>query len=274
MRLQVLFHDLMFGNIQSTDTFIQLLDYVWKQAQQQRSPPLPTSAAQQPIPEPDPSPQSSPLHGSTPLHEQYVVKVAAGTDCSLALTGCGEIWTFGLGRNNELATGNYIQMDPQPIAGHIAALVMENGGAIDIAAGERFCLALARNGTVVMWGHSARSGLICNAARGLPGMVKIAAGRQHALLSDGESIWQCKPGFDSPTLLKPQVCYPCCSSECNQITICMCFMARRPRHLQRCPRASGLGPCSLNLKAASDGPIRLRLVCAACHTAHSAGELA
>jgi Regulator of chromosome condensation (RCC1) repeat len=149
---------------------------------------------------------------SNPLHEQVVTSVAASRDFTLVATAEGEVWTFGCGKDHQLGTGNYVQTDPRPVSGRVARIVAENGGAVDVAAGEAFCLALARNGSVVMWGRHALEGLVCNSTRGLPGMVRIAAGRKHAVLSDGESIWHCTlgpspqhPGFDKPTRLTWQV---------------------------------------------------------------------
>jgi hypothetical protein len=216
-------HSLILSGLHSSDDFLQFLEMMSKQSQHHSWPIVAASVAGDPDAKSraqellEPATCAPPyLNGSSPLHEQYVVKVAAGIECSLALTGCGEVWTFGLGNHLELATGNYMQTDPRPITGQVAGLIAENGGAVDIAVGDDFCLALARNGSVVMWGQLAITGHICNAADGLPGMIKIAAGRHHALLSDGEYVWQykvdcnAKPGFDSLTRLIPQVGYHFC----------------------------------------------------------------
>lgn len=230
------FDSVLRSGAQTTKSFVELLEAVPRHAQHHGLP----AAAFPPSSSPDeaapprhlpesPASASHPppyLHGSRPLHEQYVVKVAAGSEFSMAVTGCGEVWTFGRAASYQLGTGNFVQTDPRPVSGRIAATIADNGGAVDIAVGDGFCLALARNGTVVMWGRLAPEGQVCNAARGLPGMVKVAAGRQHAIFSDGESIWQCKVGspvqklgFDRPTRLKVQARFAY-AGKC----ICACAM--------------------------------------------------
>ena len=150
-----------------------------------------------------------------PLCERFVAHAAAGANFSVAVTGTGEVWTFGCGAERQLATGNWIQTDARPVTGRVAAMLSENGGAVDVAAGESFCLALARNGCVILWGRMAPDGHVCN-SRGirLPGMIKIAAGKQHALMSDGESVWQLKlrgarasPDLPGPVRLQFNVCF-------------------------------------------------------------------
>jgi hypothetical protein len=165
--------------------------------------------------EPDASEPVAYLKASKPLYKQHVLRVAAGRGISLAVTGDGELWSFGSGMNLQLGTSNILQTDPRPVTGRLARMIAENGGAVDIAVGGAFCLALARNGSVIMWGTMAPEGLVCNAAKGLPGMVKIAAGKRHAVFTDGESIWHCsvgespaQPGFDRPVRLKCQVRLP------------------------------------------------------------------
>jgi Regulator of chromosome condensation (RCC1) repeat len=176
------------------------------------------------------------LNGARPLHEQHVVSVAAGREFTLVATRAGEVWTFGCGKDHQLATGNFVQTDARPVAGRVARMLAENGGAVDVAAGETFCLALARNGSVIMWGKLTPEGIVCNAARGLPGMVAIAAGRRHAVFSDGESIWHvttgsgaASPGFDKPTRLT--------------------WQARRSWSSLQCSRSCGAGaPCACSLR--------------------------
>lgn len=140
------------------------------------------------------------------LADQCVVKAAAGKTFSMALTGDGRVWMFGYGESDQLGNGNLIQTDPRPVTGRIARLIADNGGAVDVAAGGAFCLALARNGAVVVWGKPAPDGMLATAG-GLPPMSHIAAGKEHAVMSDGETVWSVKYDTAEPATLpsRPRV---------------------------------------------------------------------
>lgn len=73
--------------------------------------------------------------------------------------------------------------------------LQESGGAIALAAGGTFCLALTAMGKVIVWGkiggpagqRSSRPAVA--EIMGLPPITSIAAGQSHALMTDGERVW-------------------------------------------------------------------------------------
>lgn len=73
--------------------------------------------------------------------------------------------------------------------------LQESGGAIALAAGGTFCLALTAMGKVIVWGKiggpAGQRGSRPAVAEvmGLPPITSIAAGQSHALMSDGERVW-------------------------------------------------------------------------------------
>jgi hypothetical protein len=163
--------------------------------------------------------------GWRPLHELMVAKVAAGSNCSAALTPDGRVWMFGYAHDRQFANGNAIQTEGRPVDGRPAQLIAAGGGAVDVAVGARFCAALTRTGAVVLWGSSAPDGLLCNPGPGrgalgsigedtarqrglerhritasvsaLPAMAHIATGRSQLIMSDGEGVWQMRVLHDS-----------------------------------------------------------------------------
>ena len=54
---------------------------------------------------------------------QSAVKVAASRQFSAAVTGSGEVWTFGMGLHFELGTSEVIQGSPRPVQGKLATLI-------------------------------------------------------------------------------------------------------------------------------------------------------
>lgn len=80
---------------------------------------------------------------------------------------------------------------------HIAETqaLQESGGAIALAAGGTFCLALTAMGKVIVWGKiggpAGQRGARPAVAEimGLPPITSIAAGQSHALMTDGERVW-------------------------------------------------------------------------------------
>lgn len=155
------------------------------------------------------------------LHEMAVTKVAAGKECSAALTATGEVWMFGFSHDRLFSNGNAVQTDGRPIEGRPARLIAENGGAIDIVIGLHYCAVLARNGAVVLWGKVAPEGVLVNwsaatpsrrsassiqdsmmgghagRAASLPAMTHIAAGRAQLVMSNGEGVWHMRVIQDS-----------------------------------------------------------------------------
>ena len=73
--------------------------------------------------------------------------------------------------------------------------LQENGGAVALAAGGTFCLALTARGKVIVWGKiggpAGQRGTRPAVAEimGLPRITSIAAGQSHALMTDGERVW-------------------------------------------------------------------------------------
>ena len=81
-------------------------------------------------------------------------------------------------------------------AGHAdVQALQESGGAIALAAGGTFCLALTAMGKVIVWGKiggpAGQRGARPAVAEiiGLPPITSIAAGQSHALMTDGERVW-------------------------------------------------------------------------------------
>ena len=76
-----------------------------------------------------------------------------------------------------------------------AQALQESGGAIALAAGGTFCLALTAMGKVIVWGKiggpAGQPGARPAVAEimGLPPITSIAAGQSHALMTDGEHVW-------------------------------------------------------------------------------------
>lgn len=162
-------------------------------------------------------------HGVQALHEMAVTKVAAGWACSAALTTTGEVWMFGYSYDRLFANGNAVQTEGRPIDGRPARLIAENGGAIDIVIGFQYCAALARNGSVVLWGKVAPEGVVVNWSIGseaqvrsltsiqdamtegalgrftgvLPAMTHLAAGKSQLVMSNGEGVWHMRVLPDS-----------------------------------------------------------------------------
>jgi alpha-tubulin suppressor-like RCC1 family protein len=146
------------------------------------------------------------LYEDTPQHPLGmvdVVQVASGLDHILALKNDGTLWGWGYGDVGQVgATFRTVQIldslgidvlalytaERQPVRVTVPPLVQ-------VAAGARFSLALARNGTVWVWGAngSAQLGLGDPIDRYLPaqihgftGVAHLAAGYVHSLAIDGE----------------------------------------------------------------------------------------
>jgi alpha-tubulin suppressor-like RCC1 family protein len=120
-----------------------------------------------------------------------VTAVSAGAQTSLAVLANGTVWAWGDNLSGELGNGSSEDQSDVPVQ------VSGISTATAVAAGDNFCLALLRDGTVMAWGDnsggelgigsSAQDSDVPVAIPGLSGVKAIAAGTLHALalLSDG-----------------------------------------------------------------------------------------
>ncbi len=140
-----------------------------------------------------------------------VVSCAVSKYFSVAVTSDGRVWTFGACYNGSLGSDSSWSTTAQRVTGSLEAKLADCGGAVQVAAGGTFALALTATGRVVVWGRlpgqevpdpslvetmdpdlttAARGGRTAAAVvEGLPPIRHIAAGMSHALLSDGERVW-------------------------------------------------------------------------------------
>ena len=103
--------------------------------------------------------------------------------------------------------------------------LQESGGAIAVAAGGTFCLALTALGKVVVWGRiggpaGQRSSRPAVAEiMGLPPITSIAAGQSHALMTDGEHVWALgrQAHMLGPDLMLVLLC-------CMSLVSCTCLL--------------------------------------------------
>ncbi|KAL3149951.1 hypothetical protein ABBQ38_013312 [Trebouxia sp. C0009 RCD-2024] len=130
------------------------------------------------------------------IEGEVVRAVAASRYFSILATATGEIWSFGGGFNGELGFRNTSWVtSAQKVEGQLAQALQESGGAIALAAGGTFCLALTAMGKVIVWGKiggpAGQRGARPAVAEimGLPPITSIAAGQSHALMTDGERVW-------------------------------------------------------------------------------------
>ncbi|KAG1680811.1 hypothetical protein FOA52_008144 [Chlamydomonas sp. UWO 241] len=116
------------------------------------------------------------------LESRRVVETSASRYFSLAVTSCGEVWTFGACYNGALGSGASWSTSAQQVSGALASVIADNGGATRVAAGGTFCVALTATGKVVVWGkvpggaESASAAAAAAAGRGLGGLVWASAG--------------------------------------------------------------------------------------------------
>jgi hypothetical protein len=142
-----------------------------------------------------------------------VIAVAAGVSHSLALTGSGAVWAWGLNSHNQLGDGTTTNR-LMPIA--VPGLT----GVMAIAAGSNFSAALKSDGTVWLWGYGYDGAMgngsfpntqpVPTEVSGLSGVATIAAGGGHVLAvrSDGAAsgaLWAWGDGgqgyrFDGSTV--------------------------------------------------------------------------
>eukprot|EP01026_Neomeris_dumetosa_P060253 TRINITY_DN5678_c1_g1_i2.p1 TRINITY_DN5678_c1_g1~~TRINITY_DN5678_c1_g1_i2.p1 ORF type:complete len:348 (-),score=67.99 TRINITY_DN5678_c1_g1_i2:433-1476(-) len=134
------------------------------------------------------------------LQDEVVTDIGASKYFSASTTATGQVWAFGGGFNGELGqTSDTWMTSPKLVGGQIQRSIAINGGALQIATGGTYCLCLTANGKVLMWGRppgikpNKKSTIAPGEAvvLDIPAPVKmIAAGLQHALVSDGETVWQ------------------------------------------------------------------------------------
>jgi alpha-tubulin suppressor-like RCC1 family protein len=132
----------------------------------------------------------------------HVVAIAAGDAHTLAVRDDGSLWAWGNSSNGQLGDGCQINVNcvnafvPQPVPGVT--------GAVAVAAGATWSMALTKDGRVWTWGWNALGQLgngctinvncddtsVPKPVPGLTGVVAIAAGEQHAMAVDQDgTIW-------------------------------------------------------------------------------------
>ncbi|KAE9331612.1 hypothetical protein PF008_g15344 [Phytophthora fragariae] len=114
--------------------------------------------------------------------DSEVVQVACGNWHTAALTASGDLYTWGWGKDGQLGheAAKATQVLPRVVDVPSAASSDETLDVVSIACGNRFTLALCRDGSVQYWGHKSLS----------PGWLRqpghhvhhLAAGNAHAIL--------------------------------------------------------------------------------------------
>ena len=62
------------------------------------------------------------------------------------------MWTFGADYNGALGSDSSWSTSARQVSGQLADIIEAGGGAVQVAAGGTFCLALTATGRVVVWG--------------------------------------------------------------------------------------------------------------------------
>ena len=118
-------------------------------------------------------------------------EVAIGGGHVVARIG-GTVYTWGYNSNGQLGNGSTTNSST-PVQ-----VSIPGKNIIQVAAGARFSLALADDGTVWAWGNNNRGQLGNNSTTdsstpvqviGLAGITMIAAGGEFGLASDGKDVW-------------------------------------------------------------------------------------
>lgn len=134
------------------------------------------------------------LSGATCAPLTGIVAVSAGGQHSAALTGAGEVFTWGSNNRFQLGDSSSLhRLAPvNPVAGLAAPIAA-------IAAGGFHTLALLTDGTVWAWGgnssgelgdNTTTSRLTPAAVTGLSGVTRIAAGGSHSLaVRSDQTLW-------------------------------------------------------------------------------------
>jgi alpha-tubulin suppressor-like RCC1 family protein len=164
--------------------------------------------------------------GAGPLANVVMLTAGGGTSYysqieasghSLALTGDGTVWAWGMNEHGQLGNGTIIPSGrPVPVAGVGGTGTL--GGITQIAAGQVHNLALRNDGMVVAWGSnvSHQLGELGSASEhctgttwagkcrrrpivvgGLDGIIAIATGHDHSLALKGDgTVWAWGNGFE------------------------------------------------------------------------------
>jgi RHS repeat-associated protein len=135
-----------------------------------------------------------------------VIAVAGGQSHSVALTGDGHVWTWGLNSSGQLGDGTTTNrtapvevIDATPV-GTVTAVALSNITAIAVEQNTTF--ALDSSGNVWAWGSNADGNLgqgtsdssahsVAVQVPTVTSVIALAAGEQHALAlkSDGSTLW-------------------------------------------------------------------------------------
>lgn len=122
------------------------------------------------------------------------VSVSASSCYSIGCTSSGEVWSWG-GTNRH--QGQEDQMaGPRPLTGELAEEIRSLGGAVKVAAGLNFALALTAEGKVVAWSTDKGAEDKGFTLRDFPAISEISAGSDHALITDGARVWSMSRGVD------------------------------------------------------------------------------
>lgn len=129
-----------------------------------------------------------------------VTSFSAGNQHSLAVTADGKVWAWGYGLMGQLGQPGLLNSAIIPI--EVAAVT----GAVAVAAGADFSLALRSDGTVWSWGSGIYGTLgrgqsidtvIPAPVAGLRNIVAISAGESHALaLDENGAVWAWGSGME------------------------------------------------------------------------------
>ncbi|KAK3272173.1 hypothetical protein CYMTET_19514, partial [Cymbomonas tetramitiformis] len=157
---------------------------------------------------PTPIPRGTTTHQTSPggdeeesgeLGSRKVDQASASTYFSIAKTADGEVWTCGAGFLGELGHAKTWSPAFCQVAGGLRESLRQRGGATSIAAGGTFAVALTAEGQALVWGQLGTShGAETMEAEtpfnvvGTPSsqaLTAVAAGRLHALVSDGCRVW-------------------------------------------------------------------------------------
>ena len=124
-----------------------------------------------------------------------VIAISAGMQHTVALTGDGRVWAWGLNQSGQLGDGT---IAPSGGSRDTPRVVAGLDDVVAIAAGWEHTLALRRDGTVWAWGYNADGSLGdgTTVTRGTPamvsglaGIVRISAGTYSAAVRNDGSVW-------------------------------------------------------------------------------------
>ncbi len=108
------------------------------------------------------------------LKGKKIIKIAAGSSHSLALTDDGKVYAWGWNSYGQL--GNNSHADNYTPVEVVSSGEMYGKRIIDIAAGDDFSLALASDGSIFAWGNNDHGQLGNNSTTNSPVPVKVYSG--------------------------------------------------------------------------------------------------